>query len=63
MSKPSWNDAPEWAMYLAKDENGVWTWFEHEPRQSDGGWWYSFLGRMEEVCDEGDWKASLEKRP
>jgi len=25
--KPDWKDAPEWANYLAKDENSEWWWF------------------------------------
>lgn len=38
--KPSWNDAPEWAQWLAMDEDGEWFWFESEP-QLEGGSWFS----------------------
>lgn len=31
MSKPSWDDAPEWANWLAMDADGTWFWFEDEP--------------------------------
>jgi len=29
--KPEWKDAPEWANYLAMDDDGSWYWFEHMP--------------------------------
>ena len=29
--KPDWKDAPEWAMWLAMDEDGEWWWYEDEP--------------------------------
>lgn len=30
-NKPNWNDAPEWANYLAQDKTGRWWWFKDEP--------------------------------
>lgn len=29
--KPDWKDAPEWANWLAMDEDGYWYWYELEP--------------------------------
>lgn len=29
--KPDWSDAPEWANYLAMDNNGDWYWYEEKP--------------------------------
>lgn len=29
--KPSWDDAPEWANWLAMDDNGVWYWHDEKP--------------------------------
>ena len=29
--KPDWKDAPEWAQWLAMDEDGVWVWYENKP--------------------------------
>jgi hypothetical protein len=29
--KPSWNDAPKWAKYLAMDKSGMWNWYENIP--------------------------------
>lgn len=29
--KPSWDDAPEWANWLAMDGDGEWIWYKDEP--------------------------------
>ena len=29
--KPDWKDAPEWANYLAMDEDGYWCWYLRKP--------------------------------
>lgn len=29
--KPDWKDAPEWANWLAMDDDGEWWWFELKP--------------------------------
>lgn len=31
MSKPSWDDAPEWANYRARDQYSGWWWYELKP--------------------------------
>lgn len=38
--KPTWNEAPGWANYLAMDDNGEWYWYQNEPYYSklDGIW-------------------------
>jgi hypothetical protein len=28
---PSWDDAPDWAQWLAQDQKGTWWWFRDEP--------------------------------
>jgi len=38
MNKPNWNDAPEWANYLAMDSTSIWYWHKHEPEQKYGLW-------------------------
>ena len=35
--KPSWDDAPEWAEWLAMDHAG-WAWFEFRPDYISGSW-------------------------
>lgn len=36
--KPSWNEAPDWATYLAMDADGQWHWYEVKPYWADGEW-------------------------
>lgn len=62
--KPSWNDpsCPEWANYLARDEDGVWIWFEEKPTQKNDCYWLS-SGKAERVVEETYWCESLEERP
>jgi hypothetical protein len=66
--KPSWNDAPEWANYLARDKNCDWNWFQELPYIDEkleewispgARWRFYFLG----TCEGGGWRNTLEKRP
>ena len=36
--KPSWDFAPEWANYMAKDVDDVWWWYEDKPIYYGGRW-------------------------
>lgn len=63
---PSWDDAPEWAMWMAQDWDGYWCWFRNKPHTDDGRQWivnddhYLILnssGRNE------SWKNTLQARP
>ena len=60
--KPDWKDAPEWANYLAMDEDGNWYWYESEPRP-----WSTYWGRTcGQTClasESEDWTETLEQRP
>lgn len=61
MNKPSWQDAPTWARYLAMDRNGMWLWFECKPTASPShGEWRQNSGRCEPCVR---WTATLETRP
>ena len=59
--KPRWEDAPEWAQWLAMDEDGDWYWYEKEP---EPGWksWAPRKGKTT-VAGETDWEKTLEQRP
>lgn len=43
--KPSWDDAPEWANWLAMDGDGLWSWWEIKPEWDE---------------DEKDWFISID---
>ena len=62
--KPSWDDAPEWAQWLAKDDDGKWFWYENKPVRVDGGWIvdYENPGRIK-CAHEGSEHNYLESRP
>jgi hypothetical protein len=59
--KPDWKDAPDFARYLAKDEDGRWFWFEEEPQPRWAGWWVD----SGKCCraNHNDWRCTLEERP
>jgi hypothetical protein len=61
--KPSWDNAPEWANYLAMDSDGCWCWYERPPVfVPTTGWWRG--GCYEVALDPSHAAAdSLEKRP
>ena len=47
--KPSWDDAPEWANWLAMDKDGCWWWYEKEPEFNDAtGYWD--INHAEDKC-------------
>lgn len=61
--KPSWTRAPEWANFLAQDDDGTWYWYELEPSRGNDGWIIgSYRGGKYEKVPQG-WEATLEGRP
>ena len=67
MIKPGWDQAPDWANWLAQDLLGSWCWFEFEPVAllrsgiflgSRGRIRFSLRGWFNEA-----WEESLECRP
>ena len=60
--KPSWDEAPEWANYLAMDKNGQWFWFMEEPYDTSS-FWMSTSAKGFEGVQQKDWNTTLEKRP
>lgn len=63
-NKPSWKkDAPEWAEWLAQDEDGEWKWLAGLPRKYVDGWTaVKIKGHCKGIA-LGDWRDTLEKRP
>lgn len=72
MGKPDWEDAPDWAMWLAQDADGSWAWYQRKPVQlrgdHGGGLWdirqylHEWLGAGRDKPNP-EWKATLERRP
>ena len=67
--KPSWDEAPEWANWLAMDKDGSWVWFERKPyimSESDRAWREeagTFFRVSTDFYGAGAWTESLERRP
>jgi hypothetical protein len=61
MNKPSWEDAPAWAMFLVQDLYGRWAWCENEPFVAYGHWCNPTGAVMFHL--NRDWDKSLEPRP
>jgi Lar family restriction alleviation protein len=61
-NKPSWDDAPEWAQWLAQDENGYWYWHKECPTAGTQ-LWASGSTIYKHAAVFSDWKDSLEQRP
>lgn len=61
--KPSWNDAPEWANYLAMDADGQWYWYSGKPNASIERDMFSSKAGICELAKTNKWHESLEKRP
>ena len=62
-SKPSWDDAPEWANFLAMDSSGKWYWYENKPHEA-GDKFFSPEGIFEPAKPNySGWRETLEERP
>ena len=62
-NKPSWADAPEWAEWLAQDEDGEWKWLAGLPVKYVDGWAaVKIKGHCKGLALD-DWRDTLEKRP
>lgn len=62
--KPSWDDAPEWAQWLAQSPTGEWRWCARKPEQTAVGWYHT--GRTDSAMKSGInnyWRETLERRP
>lgn len=58
--KPSWDDAPEWAKWLAVDPDGDWFWYENKPEWDTR--WDNMKGRYEYAGCRPSSYDSLESR-
>lgn len=66
-NKPSWDDAPEWANWMAMDANGEWCWYENKPIVDSGTVsWEPRSGNERWSTARYDttyWMTTLEQRP
>lgn len=69
INRPSWDDAPEWAQWLAQDVSGRWMWYGDEPSPVyDAEEWQPESGKFFTASSGAvpaghDWRETLEKRP
>jgi len=62
--RPSWDDAPEWANWLAQDATGIWMWYENDPSPyGKVPHWDSQCGKCDNAFVYKDWEETLEQRP
>jgi len=63
--KPSWDDAPEWAQWLAMDSDGTWYWYDSAPliEYASDNLWTPTGARYEEAYIPIEWRNSSECRP
>lgn len=61
--KPDWEDAPEWANWLAMDEDGEWRWHARVPVAHRGRWLSGGMVRHASYQDVSRWEETEERRP
>jgi hypothetical protein len=57
-----WSKAPEWANYMAVDQDGEVFFFEEMPTPDSDGTWRSDYGQFEKV-ESKNWRDTLQVRP
>ncbi|MGL4756444.1 MAG: hypothetical protein ACRCXB_29160 [Aeromonadaceae bacterium] len=66
-NKPSWKDAPEWAQWMAQDEDGEWWFFSGKPKAQSVSFGDQGYGISADYAKKGetlgDWRDTLEERP
>lgn len=59
---PDWDNAPEWANWVAQDKNGSWCWYKNEPAFMRAGVWRVDIGESKPVCFSNV-QETLQRRP
>jgi len=58
-------NAPDWAEWVAQDADGTWWAYEAHPNQHDIGWYENEVGRIQRLglgAPTADWQTTLSKR-
>lgn len=64
MSKPSWDEAPFWAKWLAQDADGEWWWYEVQPEKGVTRWCsFGMVKAANPPTSYPLWNTTLESRP
>jgi hypothetical protein len=62
--QPDWSTAPEWANWLAQDENGRWCFYDMKPETNPNGQWKcTGFGRFANCEKIVGWENTLQQRP
>lgn len=64
---PDWSKAPEWARFVAQDQNGTWRWHFKKPKLVDGFWVSVFISKYDHAgyskIIEKSFEKSLQEKP
>lgn len=63
MNKPTWENAPAWANWLAMDRDGYWFWYENEPYPKGGSFRSHGRISMAQTNERASWASTKEGRP
>ncbi len=66
MCNHSFKDMPDWARWIAQDEDGAWWAYEAEPNQQHNGWYENEVGRIQRLRQgepNPDWRNALRRVP
>ena len=56
--KPDWENAPDWAQWVAMDADGTWWWFDEKPQEIGREWMAPVGGNVAKVI-ASSWRESL----
>lgn len=59
--EPNWDDAPEWANWLAQNSNGQWKWFRCNPYKNNDNWYSTH--NSANASESTNWQQTLQERP
>ena len=62
---PSWDDAPEWAMWLGQNYDGEWEFYEDKPVPKKNFWYHELRGSTTDHHGASNpfWYNTLQSRP
>lgn len=59
-----WDNAPEWAGFIAQDSDGTWNFYERRPHaRIDEGIWYAYGKHQPCAFHRPSWAKTLHEKP